>query len=149
MCELPGQLLRACGSRPQHHFFIGCGGAFSSCCEQKPHGLFTQRPLTWNIGSGVADAQEMLRLSFSTAHGISSDRGSKPTFPALAGGFLTTGPPRKYPHNQLFDSTVGTHFQVSVWSLPEPMRKWRQRGVSHESPALPGALFGTEEPQCV
>ena len=31
VCELPEQLLRACGSCPQHHFFIGCGG--SSLCE--------------------------------------------------------------------------------------------------------------------
>ena len=47
------------------------------------------------------------------------------------------------------DSTVGTHFQVSVWSLPEPTRKWRQRGVSHESLEFSGTLFETDEPQCV
>ena len=63
-----------------------CVQAFSSCREQ---GLFS----LWNTGysaQGLSGWGTQLSCTWNPPR-----PGIKPTSPALAGGFLTTGPPRK------------------------------------------------------
>ena len=89
--------------------------------------LLLQSMSSGHVGSGAV----ALRLSCSETHGIFLDQGLNPCPPALAGRFLTTGPPGK----------SWTFFYVihsSQWSFSvSQFSRWRPKGPKEDKVSGP------------
>lgn len=85
---------------------------YSGCCAQVSHCGFFSCCRTWALGlmGSIVVAHE---LSCSVACGIFLNQGSNLCPPALAGRFLTTGPPEKSVFKNYLFGSIG----FRVWAL--------------------------------